>query len=108
MRHRIDERVVLLISANLANQERGVENQTGDDGRKNQAAEQQRPDLPKSKDNPPNVQRGRQRYEADTEGDEKRDDALPARGDGHRRRIAYCTGAIRLSPQGLEKWERPM
>ena len=40
MRHRVDKAVVLLITADFADEEAGIENETGDDGSEENDAEQ--------------------------------------------------------------------
>ena len=45
VRHGVDERVVLLVAPDFADEKGGVEDQAGDDGGEDQAAEQQRDEL---------------------------------------------------------------
>ncbi len=88
VRDGVDERVVLLVAPDLANQERRVEDEAGDDGGENQAAEQEGDDFSKGEDHPSHVERNRQRHQADAEGDEEGDDALTPGSYGHGTRIA--------------------
>ena len=83
VRHRVHERVVLLVEPDFADEKGGVEDEAGDDGGEHEAAEQQRDDLAKGEHDPADVERHGQRHQADAEGDEERDDALAAGGDGH-------------------------
>ena len=83
VRDRVHERVVLFVEPDLADKEGGVEDEAGDDGGEDEAAEQQRNDFAKGEHHPADVERHGQRHQAHAEGDEERDDALAARGDGH-------------------------
>ncbi len=83
VRDGVDERVVLLVAPDLANQERRVEDEARDDGGEYQAAEQEGDDFSKGEDHPSHVERNRQRHQTDAEGDEESDDALPAGSYGH-------------------------
>ena len=85
VRHRVHERVVLLVEPDLADEKGRVEDEAGDDGGKHQAADEQRDQLAKREHHPADVERNGQRHQAHAEGHEEGDDALAAGGYGHAR-----------------------
>jgi hypothetical protein len=81
--HGVDERIVLLVEPDLANQEGRIKDETGDDGRENETPDEEGNNFSKGKHHPSDIERDCQCHEADAEGDEKGNDALASRGDGH-------------------------
>ena len=82
MRDRIDKAVVLLAAANFADQKAGVHDHARDDqGEKDDAEKQQHAFAP-VEDDPTDVQRDRQRHQADAQA-EKEDDRPAAARDAH-------------------------
>ena len=71
MRHGVDKSVVLFVAANLAHQKNGVQNQSGNnDGEKNDAQNEQS-DLLQIEQNPADVERDRERDQANAEDDKE-------------------------------------
>jgi len=97
----VDERVVLLVAPDLPDQKRGVEDEAGDDGGKDDDAEDQQPRVADVQDDPPDVERHRGRAQADAEGHEKGDGA-PAAGHLHREQNSRAQGSG-LKAQGSRK-----
>ena len=75
MRDGVDERVVLLVAPDLADEECGVEDEAGDDGGEDDDAQDQQARVADVEHDPADVQRHGQRHQADAEGDEERDGA---------------------------------
>ena len=88
MRHGIDERVVLFVAADLAHEERRVEDQASDDRGKDDDAEQERHDVAPRQHDPSHIQRRGQHDETDPERHEERDRATAPGSDAHGIRIA--------------------
>ncbi len=78
VRHRVDERVVLFVSPDLADQEDRVEDDAGDDEREDEDAEDQQAGFAPVDDDPADVEEQRGGGKADAEDDEKRDRPPPA------------------------------
>ena len=79
------KRVVLLVAADLAHQEHGVDDDAGDDQREGEDAEDERQDAPPVDEDPADVEGDRGRDEDDAEDDE----------DDRGRRCAGSSGASR-------------
>lgn len=69
----VDEAVVLFVAPDFADQEDRVQDQSGDDEQEEDNAQYEQGDLPPMQDNPPDVERHRQRDKADAQNDEKID-----------------------------------
>ena len=79
---RIDEAVVLLAAANFAHQKTGVHDHASDDqGEKDDAEKQQHAFAP-VEDDPSDIQRDRQRHQADAQAEKENDGSAAAR-DAH-------------------------
>ena len=78
----IDEAVVLLAAANLAHQKAGVHDHAGNDQGKKDDAEKQQHSLAPVEDDPSNIERDRQRHQADAQA-KKEDDSSAAARDAH-------------------------
>ncbi len=83
MRDGVDERIVLFVPPDFADQEGGVQNQAGDDGGEDEHAEDQGRDLPPGHDHPADVQGRGQRHEGHPEDDEEGDRPAPPRNYRH-------------------------
>jgi hypothetical protein len=73
VRDGVDERLVLLVAPDLADQEDCVENDAGDDERKDENAGQQETGFPPIEDHPADVERERATDQSGAQDDEKRD-----------------------------------
>src|ERR1700678_784730 len=71
--HRVDEAVVLLAAAKLANQEARVHDHAGDDQRKKDDAEEQQHALAPVENDPSNIEGDRERDQGDAQANEKND-----------------------------------
>ena len=78
VRDGIHERVVLLVSLNLADEKCGVQDQAGDDRGEDEHAEEQQAYVAPVENDPADVQRNCSGDEAHTEGDEKSNRPAPA------------------------------
>ena len=87
MGNRVDEAVVLLITANFADQKNRVENEAGNDDEKKYAAEEKFEAFAPVEDDPADVQRERRRNQANAQRDEEVDGLLPA-DDPHRKKVS--------------------
>ena len=72
MRDGVEKAVLLFVSVNFANQENGVDDDSGDDQGKEDDAEDERNDLAPVEDDPGDVQRDCQPNQAGAQGHEKR------------------------------------
>ena len=82
--HGIDERLVLVVPPDFANQEDGIENDAGDDEGKHENAEEQQSGLPPADNDPADVEGERPADDARPEDDEEGDRApAPARSQAH-------------------------
>src|SRR5581483_10934761 len=82
MRHGIDERFLLLIPADFADQEDGIQNHTADQHRSQNDAQEQQDIAAPAQENPADVDQDDNGNQARAEGDEK-SDRLPAAGNYH-------------------------
>ena len=90
---RVNERIVLFVASYLANEESGVEDDTGDDQEEKDDAKNQQRDFAGVEQNPANIQRDSQRHQASAQGDE----------EGYRlTATTYCHAAI-VRPGGRKQ-----
>jgi hypothetical protein len=82
VRDGVDEGVVLLVAAYLADEEGGVEDEAGDDDGEEDDAEDEQRDLSPVEQNPADVEREREDDEADAER-QKEDNGFAAAADAH-------------------------
>src|SRR3954468_7827602 len=87
VRHRVDERVVLLVAPDLADQEDGVHDAERDDDEEKDRAEHDQHPLAPVQDQPADIQRDRRRHQADPEHREGY--GLPPAARYHRTKIHY-------------------
>src|SRR5277367_777622 len=78
----VDEAVVLLAAAQLAHQEDSVDDHAGDNQGKKDDPEEQQHALTPVEDDPANIERDRQRHQADAQAKEENDGSAAAR-DAH-------------------------
>ena len=78
MSYSIDEAIVLLTAANLAHQKTGIHNHPRDDQRKKDDAKKQQHPFAPVEDDPPNIERNRERDQANAQGDKEHDGSTAA------------------------------
>src|SRR5689334_5900716 len=90
MGDRVDERVMLLVPANLADQKDGVEDHAGDDCRQQQNAQNQEEAMVPVEQHPTDIKEDGDNNDADAERDKKRDRLSPS-GNHHALRVPRRT-----------------
>ena len=78
----VDEAVMLFAAANLAHQKTGIDDHARNDQRKKNDAEEQQHSFAPVENDPSNIERNRQRHQADAQA-EKEDDGPAAARDAH-------------------------
>ena len=96
----VDKTVMLLVTANLADQKNRIEDESGDDDEKEDATEEEFETFAPVEDDPTDVERDSSRDEANAQRDEEVDRFLAA-DDAHREIVAGQVEGVRYQAGGF-------